>query len=218
MGIIVGRSSKLPLVRLPLVESAWTKVQATGWTVSNPDASTLRLAWGGGSAVDWSASTETGLALVYPVRVGTSSNGMHTAKLQASYNEATANGIGLGVGFADGAAVVGRKWFARESVRDGSGTVTVRDEADSAGAPYSLGAQTRRGCITAQIVTLTTVATWGKVPGAVTGYNERRYAGTHITFTEGNDLYAVIFAVGDTTAGSVDITGIGLVYHEEESL
>ena len=218
MGIIVGKHPRIPLQRLPLGLAAWTQVLPTGWTVSNPDAATLRLAWVGGSSVDWSASAETGLALVYPVKLGTTSNAVNTAKIQLTYNEPTANGIGLGVGFADAAAVVGAKWFARESVRDGSGTVTVRDEADSAGAPYSLGSQTRRGTICAQFASLTTTITWGKVAGVVTAYNERRYAGTHITFTEGNDLYAVIFGIGGVTAGSVDITAIGVRYHEEESL
>jgi hypothetical protein len=215
---IVARNQQIPLIRLPLTASAWTQVQATGWTISNPTADTLRLAWAGGSAVDWSSTTETGLALVYPVKLGTLSNAARHCRLQLSYSEATANGIGVGIGFSSTSAVVGAKWVDRSEHRDGAGTVHVRDEADSAGAPFSSAGQTRRGVICMEIESLTTTMAWGKVAGVATGYNERRYAGTHVTFSEGGDIYAVIFGLGDTTAGSVDITGIGLQFRELESL
>jgi hypothetical protein len=94
----------------------------------------------------------------------------------------------------------------------------LRDEADSAGAPYSLTTQTRRGVICTEIESLTTTMMWGKAAGVATGYNERRYAGTHVTFLEGGDIYAVIFGLGDTTAGSVDITGIGVQFINLETL
>ena len=207
---VVGRDrSILPLTRLPVSAAAWTVVQGTGWTISNPTASSLRLEWVGGSAVDWSASTETGLALVYPVKLGVLSNAARHCRLQLAYSQASANGIGVGIGFSSTSAVVAAKWGARHEVRDGSGTVAVRDEADSTSAPYSLAGQTRRGVICTEIETLSTTVCWGKVAGAAAGYNERRYAGTHITYSEGSDVYVVIFAVGDTTAGSVDITSIG---------
>jgi hypothetical protein len=214
----LAQSASIPLVRLPLTASAWTQVQATGWTISNPTPSTLRLAWAGGSLVDWTASDESGLALVYPVKLGTLSDAARHCRMQIAYSEATADGIGLGVGFTSAAAVVGQKWVNRSEHRDGAGTVHVRDEADSAGAPFSSAGQTRRGVICMEIESLTTTMAWGKVAGSAGSYNERRYAGTHITFTEGGDVYAVIFGLGDTTAGSVDITGIGLQFRELESL
>ena len=214
----LAQAPSIPLVRLPLTASAWTQVQATGWTVSNPSADVLRLAWAGGSAVDWTNADESGLALVYPVKLGTLSNAARHCRLQLAYSEATADGIGVGVGFADASAVVGAKWVNRSEHRDGSGTVHVRDEADSAAAPFSSAGQTRRGVICMEIESLTTTMAWGKVAGVAAGYNERRYAGTHVTFSEGGDIYAVIFGLGDTTAGSVDITGIGLQFRELESL
>ena len=218
MSIILAQSPVIPMVRLPLVLSAWTQVQATGWTISNPSDGVLRLAWVGGSTVDWSASAETGLALVYPVKLGTLSNAARHCRAQLAYSEATANGIGVGIGFADAAAVVGAQWVARSETKDGAATVTVRDEADSAGAPYSLGSQTRRGVLSMEVESLTTTMAWSKAAGVAAGYNERRYAGTHVTFTENDDVYAVIFAMGTATAGSVDITGIGAQFRELDGL
>lgn len=218
MAVKIRSMLRLPLQRIDLTVTPWTQVQATGWTVSNPSPGTLRLAWDGSGSVVWTDAAETGLALVLSPKLGIISNGARLIRAAIKYNEATANGIGVGVGFCSAASPVGAKWMARSEVRDGSGTVSVQDYADSASAPTVIAGQTRRNVIVSQPLTLTSSLHWSRVAGAVPGYNERRYAGTQITWTEGADVYLCLFGTGGGSAGSVDITELGLHWRELDAL
>jgi len=206
------------LVRPSLVAAEWSQVQATGWTITNPATDTLRLAWGGGSAVDWTSTTETGLALVWPVKLGTLSNAARLCRAQLAYSHATANGIGIGIGFAKAAAVKGTWWVMRSEYRDGASTVHIRDVSDSFDA-YAAATQTRRGIMSIELQALANANTWDKEPGVATAYANRAYTSANLwSASEGDDVYLVIYGVGDTTAGSVDITGLGLLFRRLETL
>lgn len=206
------------LVRPSLVAGEWSAVNATGWTVSNPSSGVLRLAWVGGSAVDWTSTTETGLALVWPVKLGTLSDAARLCRAQLQYSQATANGIGVGIGFAKTAAVAGAWWMGRTEHRDGSGTVHIRDASDGFDASSSAH-QTRRGVQSVELQALANSNIWSKEPGVVTAYANRSYTSANLwSATEGDDVYLVIYGIGDTTAGSVDITDLGLFFRRLESL
>lgn len=206
------------LVRPSLVAGEWSTVNATGWTVSNPSSGVLRLAWVGGSTVDWTSTTETGLALVWPVKLGTLSNAARLCRAQLQYSQPTANDVGVGIGFAKAAAVAGTWWVGRIEDRDGAATVNIRDVSESFDA-YSVATQTRHGVMTVELQALANSNTWDKAAGNATAYFNRAYTSANLwSASEGDDVYLVIYGVGGAAAGSVDITDLGLLFRRLESL
>lgn len=122
----------LPIAPCSLDASAWAVVNGTGWTVATDPTGLLSISCDNSGARDTTSMTLSGLVLVYrqPLALNLfDASPAYIMEAHLSSDEPDLTGLGIGVGFVDSTTAPTR-WGGRISRRDGSGTVTKRDESN----------------------------------------------------------------------------------------
>ena len=195
---------------LTLANGAYTQVNTGGWTISNPDASTLRLVYAGAGS-SWDAGAETGLALVFPAALTTIDEMTRILACYVELNaQADTDGVAVGIGLTNNTATpVGNKWAGRFIERDGDGTLTIKDESDTDDNTQTTGTAFIAGV--AMMPVDTRIQLWVYDPS--TANNDTSFiinrTSTALRSFEGDTVNLVLFAYAGAAGGTIDISGIG---------
>jgi len=199
-----------------------TQVDGSGGVIvgSNPSAGVLRGTTDGTAAKTLTNNTATALAYIWansPITAaGAAFHGFEDdLMIEVSRQAATANGVGMVIGFTSSPTGFAGKWFGLALVRDGSGTVTVESRSSDL-APQSIGTgQAFRGGGGVRFGNRRSTA-WSNVcyyqydsAAPTSRYNTTARtvgASQHADLAGITTLYPFVAFVGSTTTGYVQAT------------
>ena len=180
-----------------------------GWSLNYTAATgSLTISTDGTTPGDWTDVAQTGPLLVLPVELDSNCITPQCLLIEAhiSYTEATADGVGIGLGVLSADSATPTTWASRMDTRDGSGTLEIRDAGDLQTTVRNTG-QTFRGGQYFRSVGPGLRTAGHYLPGTPgTNSNNQNLGAAFTAGFSGGSVYLGIFVRGPAIAGSVTIT------------